>query len=119
MYVPYHEVEIETGDVLPNKIAIEVEGEIKYDECLEQDVIPPPPIVHGERRKIGLAVVVEHFGAYEQLPEDVSFRVYDRTNCSADVLYFEASNVPLEFQKVYPNGPKCGSNTFAKTSVTK
>ncbi len=119
IYVPHHEVDIETEDVLPEKIAIEIEDEVKYDECLEQAVIPPPPIVHGERRRTGLAVVVQHYGAYEHLPEDVSFKIYDRKDCNVDTLFFEVSNVSLDFQKVYPNGPKCGSNTVAKTKVTK
>ncbi len=120
VYIPYHRIDIETEEVLPDKIAIEIEGEIKYDECLEQAVIPPPPIVHGERRKIGLAVVVQHFGAYKELPEDISFRVFDRKDCSAaEELFFEASNVPLEFEKVYPAGVECGSNTFAKATVVK
>lgn len=117
--VPYHEVLIQTDEDLPKKIAIEVDDELKYDECLEQAVIPPPPIVHGARSKSGLAVVVQHYGAYEQLPKTVSFRVYDRKDCINTDLYFQAFNIPLEFKKEYPNGPQCGSNTLAKTSVLK
>ncbi len=116
---PYHEVIVATSDVFPERIAIEVEGEVKYDECLDQAVIPPPPIVRGERTKEGLTILIRHFGAYEQLPEDVSFRVFDRTNCDPDILYFEAAKVPLEFQEVYPNGPKCGSNRFAVSTIAK
>lgn len=117
--VPYHKVNIETEDALPNKIAIEMDGDIKYDECLEENVILPPPIVKAERYELGVSVVVQHFGAFEVLPESITFKILDRGSCSTNDIFFQATNTPLEFQNVYPNGPNCGVKTFAETTIRK
>lgn len=119
LLVPYHKVNILTDELVPEKIAIFLEGEEKYNECLDQTVIPPPPIVTGQRNKDGLSVTVQHFGAYNELPETVSFEVYNVGDCSGGTKFYEAVALPLEFQKVHPHGPECGSNTTAEISVSK
>lgn len=115
----YHSVNLEAETTpVPEYISIELEGELKYDECLENPVISPPPVVRGIRSDSGIEIKVQHFGAYEELPESTSFLVIDRGNCEEeDSIFYEASNVPLEFHRKYPNGVKCGSQTFAESTV--
>lgn len=119
IHIPYHQVNIGTYREIPGKLAVVLEGELKYDECLEQASLPPPPIV-GLRRvnDSELILKVLHFGAYSILPKDISFEIMDRGDClGSQKVFYSVKKLPLEFLTEYPDGPKCGSLTSARVSV--
>ncbi len=120
-YPIYHRMNIRTTEPLPEKFSVNVDGVLKYDECLEQPVITPPaPAVFVRRRSGALEVIVQHLDAYPTFPIDVSFEVLDRKDCVVQaVTFFAAAQVPLTFRTEYPNGVKCGGNTFAKVDLDK
>ena len=97
-----------------------LEGQLKFDECQTQPILPPPPIVRAVKQNGEISIVVQHFGAYKTLPSEVSFEILDRRDCSvAPVSYFKGDKIPLAFKTEYPNGKSCGSNVVGKVDLDK
>lgn len=123
----FHEAFIETRGAIPDKVAVILDGKLKYNECVIRPMaqaapsdMNEPPIVTVQREKGGLRVLVRHFGAYRELPQDFDFEVQDLIGCArAGKVFFAASNVALDFKKDYPNGPQCGSRTYAKVVLKR
>jgi hypothetical protein len=119
-HIPFHEITIHFGNPPPAKLALVLEGERKVDECRRP--AEAPPIVKLERRSgYAMVVTVQHFGAYQELPRDVSFRLLDLGDCSEpegkEVL--AVSRLPLVFETDFPNGPKCAGRTYARVQLIK
>lgn len=121
VYPTQHRVTVRTTDQIPGKLALKVDGVLKYDECLaDPTIVPPAPAAYVTKKDGAFEVTVMHLDAYPTLPADISFEVIDRKNCvDPEVSFFSANQVPLEFKTEYPNGPKCGKNVHAKAEITK
>jgi hypothetical protein len=120
IHVDYHEVLVHTTEPLPAKVAVMVEGQLKYDMCLVQPVIMPPPLVSSTEQPGAIVVLVRHLGAYKKLPTEISFEILDRGDCTKPaVSFFKADNVPLEFKTEYPKGKACGASLAARVDLTK
>lgn len=121
IYPIHHTINIQTTERLPEKVAVTVDGVLKYDNCLERpEIVPPAPAVFVRKQNNELEIVVRHLDAYPALPSEVSFEVFDRKNCVAPAtLFFAANKVPLVFKTEYLYGVKCGGNTFASVNLKK
>lgn len=117
--VHFHDINIQFSSAPPPKLALILEGEEEYNDC--KAVGEKPPIVTMERfasNQIG--ILVQHFGAYPELPRDVSFKLMNLGNCSvAPTEFMNVVKVPLEFVTSFPNGEKCGPRYTARLRLVK
>jgi hypothetical protein len=115
----FHEVSVVVNDILPAKIALELEGEMKLSECPGVD--PSEPETAMDRETVNkLKFTVMHGKFFRTLPKSVSFRVLDMGDCKVTPREIVAKvNIPLVFVRETPKGPKCGTNVYARVLVSQ
>ncbi len=116
--VPYHRVNVHTSEPIPKKVAVMVEGVLKYDECLRQPVINDPPITEVARKPGIVSVIVMHLAPIKVLPTSITFEILDRGNCkTAPATYYKGMSIPLVFTNENPDG--CGATLSATVDVIR
>ncbi len=119
IYPPYHSVTVHTTIPVPAKLAVTLEGVLKFDQCLQPPEILPAPVVRASQSVDAVTVVVGHWGGYASLPTEMSFEILDRGDCTAaPISFYRADRIPLNFIVDYPNGKACGGNTSAKVDLS-
>lgn len=118
-YIPvdFHVISFSSTKPIPEKIAIEIDGVMKGNDCAE--VAKSPPLVSYPRPTPNmLSIRVEHFSAYPALPADVSFRIIDLGDCKVPpVDFFKSGKLPLKFVQSYPSGKQCKERNEAYITV--
>jgi hypothetical protein len=106
----YHSIKLITSIAIPAKLAVILDGQLKYDECLEKRVILPAPIVDLYRSVGAVSVQVRHFDGYSGFPANVSYELLDRGDCTGNpISFYVANQIPLVFKKInYDVRPECG-----------
>jgi hypothetical protein len=117
LLVPFHEMMVQFTSAPPPKLALVLEGVEEFNEC--KTLIEQPPVVTLERfNNNSVGILVQHFGAYPELPRDVSFRLLDLGDCKvAPVQLLAVDKAPLPFTVEYPYGPKCQVRTTARLRI--
>ena len=115
----FHLMNLKTSIATPEKMAVIVDGQLKYDECLEHPVITPAPFVYLLRLDGAIEVLVQHYGAYPVLPTSESYELLDRGDCLDNPKrFFVANRVPLKFKKTnYEKRDECGSYNEARVNL--
>ena len=115
----YHLVSIHAQEAFPQKIAVRLDGVLKFDECLEQPILTPPtPVVTASRQNTELKVKIRHNSAYKELPKTLDLEILDRADCLTQAKeFYSVKNVALAFQKNYPYGTQCTASVTAKVDL--
>ncbi len=66
-----------------------------------------------------ITVLVDHKDAYPELPESVSLFFNDLGTCNKEEVFFQLLELPLKFEKEFPNGVKCPGRVVAKIEISK
>lgn len=105
----------------PERIAVDVNGERKYDEC--KAPAEKPPLAKLRRGPDNsLVLTIEHWGAFETLPRETSFTIYNLEKCDARAepkTLFTANRQVVDFHPEYPNGANCPARQAARLSLLK
>ena len=120
-YMPFHQMNLFVLDPIPARVAVWLNGTLKYDECQSEPTLTPPaPAVTVRRLPGELDVHVLHMDAYPALPSEVTYEIMDRRDCLLPpIRFFYAERVPLEFKRTFPDGPKCGSAVSATVDLIR
>src|SRR6187399_2714908 len=78
MVPDFHLMTLKTSMATPERMAVIVDGQLKYDECLEHPVLDQAPTVYLLRVEGAVEVLVQHHGAYSVLPTKASYKLLDR-----------------------------------------
>ena len=119
LLMPYYELNLTTSRAIPAKVAIVLDGVLKYDECLSEPVVDKYPVAVPQRQDGKLKTLVRFLST--PFPTSVDYTVLDRGDCSANPTeFYTAKDIHLEF--VNPpydaNHPECGGKTYATVELT-
>lgn len=111
---PFHELRLRFGRALPAKLAVEVDGARKRDDCgTVRDQLPEVAVL---REGVGQVLVrVEHGDFFRSPPREIQVRIFGREQCDLpEQLAFDGPRHPLFFQEEFPNGRKCPGHQVAR-----
>lgn len=116
-----HNVTLHANKALPGKLAIILDGQMKYDECLDEPVIGNPrPIVEARKKPMLLEMRVIHGGAYPSLPERFDLQVLDRKDCAQlSEVFYQVGAATINWVQSFPNGPSCPADYDAHVQLTQ
>lgn len=116
-----HVMKLTAALAIPEKMAVIHDGELKYDECLEEPIVSPKPVVYVSRYKNNkIEVVALHYGAYKEFPATASYEILDRGDCTGNpISFFVANQVPLNFKKINydKDHAECGGYYISEVSL--
>jgi len=114
----FHEVTVRLSNAVPNNIAVDVNGERRFDDC--NSPVQKAPFVSVQRASGNRLVVrVEHAGAFPVLPTAVSLNIINLQACVARAVpapIFTANDIPLTFVKEGGTNV-CPARDAARTTI--
>lgn len=115
---PYQEVTVLLQNSVPGRVAFDLEGKRRVNEC--NPVKDEEPVIRYERRGAKRVIFVMHYRqAGRDLPSMLTFSLKRQVDCQtgAEEELAAAKDMPITFETTYPDGKHCASQAVAKVRV--
>ena len=114
----FHELTVKLNAAPPVNMAVEINGERRFDECTS--AAQKAPFVSVQRASGNRLIVrVDHAGAFATLPNSMAIKVINQQNCEtrvAPVTVFTADAIGLSFSKEAGVG-SCPQRDVARVTI--
>jgi hypothetical protein len=121
--IPTLKVDIATQQPPPNKLAYKIDGKLVHDECAtpaKVDDKGPQRVVIGRESNVLTSTFPFWDLSNQGLPQKISFEILDRGDCTQEPqVYFSKTDLPLNFENVYPYGETCGASLIDNETYAK